>query len=478
MTRRGLLVLVLIVSLLLSFTSCSKNRETESKVTTAVATPNVTTTSQVKEVWSISDGVNLVKPDIYGNPAATNEITFWVYRTLGPSSNYPRTAEMMSERIESWARKNPDTKVIVQNEIPQEKTNEYMVKLYEAAKAGKAPSIAHVDSFFLPKFLEKDAGLKQVPQPMNPYLTQQELNNYYDSLREFSTDDNGNMIGHFGYTDVRVLWYRKDLMDAPPKTWDELITITKKLQAEGKVTEGLLTQGGRHENTFFFFVNMFWAAGGNLVDSQGKPIFNDGKNREIMLDTLRLYDRLVKEGIMPKKVASIAGTGDLNAGVKMTMPPFILTGHWIHGSLPQVIGEEAFANYEMALIPTLEPGQRPVSGAGGWTTVIFEDDPKLKAKTFDFLWEVYGDVKGMAAVAVDALPTFKDVATEWRPVEANPYLYKATQMLEYARIRPAAAIYSDISLAMQVAIGDVILGQKTPEKALDDAWKEVESLMR
>jgi len=427
-------------------------------------------------VWSIKEGTNLVKPEVYGNPNAKNTITFWVYRTLGPSSNYPRTAELLTERIESWAKKNPDTKVEVQIEIPQEKTNEYMVKLYEAAKAGRAPSLAHVDSFFLPKFLEKDAGFKQVPQPLDPYLTKAELDNYFDAYRQFATDENGKMIAHFGYTDVRVLWYRKDLMSAPPKTWDEVIAIVKKLQAEKKITEGILTQGGRHENTFFFMLNMFWAAGGELVDAKGNPVFNQGKNREAMLASLRLYKKLVDQGVMPAKVASISGTGDLNAGVKMTMPPFILTGHWIHGSLPQVIGEENFSKYAMAPIPTLEKGQNPVSGAGGWTTVIFEKDPELRAKAFSFLWEVYGDVKGMAAVAVDALPTFKDVSVDWRPTEANPYLYQATKMLNIARLRPAAPVYSDISLAMQVAIGDVILGKKTPEKALDDAWSEVKAL--
>jgi multiple sugar transport system substrate-binding protein len=223
-------------------------------------------------------------------------------------------------------------------------------------------------------------------------------------------------------------------------------------------------------------LNMFWAAGGELVDAAGKPVFNEGKNRQAMLDCLRLYKRMVDQGVMPSKVASIAGTGDLNAGVKMTMPPFILTGHWIHGTLPQVIGEENFKKYAMAPIPTLAKGQSPVSGAGGWTTVIFEKNPKLRAKAFDFMWEVYGDVKGMAAVAVDALPTFKDVSEDWRPTEANPYLYQATKMLGIARLRPAAAIYSDISLAMQVAIGEVILGKKTPEQALDDAWKEVKAI--
>ncbi|QQO10775.1 extracellular solute-binding protein [Breznakiella homolactica] len=432
--------------------------------------------SSNQAAWTISQNANLVKPEVYGNPNAENTITFWTYRVLSPSSNYPRTAARITERIESWARKNPDTKVQVDIEIPAEKTNEFMVKIYESMKAGNAPSIAHVDSFFLPKLLDKEAGFKQTPQAFDPYLTKGELDNYFESYREFCTDENGSMIAHFVYTDVRVLWYRKDLMDAPPKTWDELISITKRLQSQGRATEGILTQGGRHENTFFYFVNMFWAAGGELVDASGKPVFAEGRNKQIMLDSLKLYKRLVDEGIMPSKVASIAGSGDLNAAVNMSMPPFILTGGWIDRTLPLVIGDEKFENYAIAPIPTLQAGQRPVSGAGGWSMVVLEQDPKLRAKAIDFLWHVYGGVEGMLAASEDGIPTFKNVAENWVSTETSRTKQESFEMLQYARLRPAAASYSDISLAMQVAIGEVILGTKTPEQALDDAWNEVMSV--
>jgi multiple sugar transport system substrate-binding protein len=427
--------------------------------------------------WIIPEGTALVKPETFGNPNAENTITFWGFRNIGPNSPYEHTPKDIAERIESWALKNPDTKVDVQIEIPAEKANEFLVKLYEAAKAGTAPSIAHVDSFFLPKLLDKTADFKQMPQPLEPYLTEAELANYYDGYRDFCTDEDGHLIGHFVSTDLRALWYRKDLIPNPPKTWDELITIAKRLKAEGKISEGLLTQVGRHENTFFYFLSIFWSAGGKLVDEQGNPVFGEGKNREIMLDCLKLYKRLVDEGVMPSRTANISAYTDLNAAVKMSMPAFIINGGWIESSLPQLIGDEEFAKYGMTPIPVLKTDQQPTSGAGGWTAVIFEQDPKLRAKAANFLWHVYGSAEGAASTIEAGLPTARKMRENWN---YQPPLSSTKRglldFLQYARLRPGAPVYSDISLAMQVAMGEVVLGTKTPEEALNNAWEEVLSI--
>jgi len=45
------------------------------------------------------------------------------------------------------------------------------------------------------------------------------------------------------------------------------------------------------------------------------------------------------------------------------------------------------------------------------------------------------------------------------------------EMLVHARARPAVPLYPAISEQLQLAIGAVVAGDKTPERALDDAWQ-------
>ncbi len=50
------------------------------------------------------------------------------------------------------------------------------------------------------------------------------------------------------YTDVGVLFYRKDLLaasgfDAPPQTWDELTRMARRVMDESKIRHGIVFQG-------------------------------------------------------------------------------------------------------------------------------------------------------------------------------------------------------------------------------------------
>ena len=69
-------------------------------------------------------------------------------------------------------------------------------------------------------------------------MTQKELDNYFDAYREFCTAPDGTLRAHFYYTDARVLWYRKDLVETPPTTWDELIEMAKQLKAADPSIKG------------------------------------------------------------------------------------------------------------------------------------------------------------------------------------------------------------------------------------------------
>src|SRR4051812_28666067 len=69
-------------------------------------------------------------------------------------------------------------------------------------------------------------------------------------------------------TNAQLLWYRKDLVPHPPKTWDEMIAMAKKLPAK----EGLIEEQGNHyEGYVVWFNNLVNSAGGTIVDSTGRP---------------------------------------------------------------------------------------------------------------------------------------------------------------------------------------------------------------
>src|SRR5689334_3533417 len=81
----------------------------------------------------------------------------------------------------------------------------------------------------------------------------------------------GKVYGIPTNTNVQLLWYRKDLVPNPPKTWDEMIAMAKKLPAgEGNILE----QGQKYEGYVVWFNNLVASAGGTIVNAQGKPTLN------------------------------------------------------------------------------------------------------------------------------------------------------------------------------------------------------------
>src|SRR4051812_9894694 len=72
-------------------------------------------------------------------------------------------------------------------------------------------------------------------------------------------------------TNVQLLWYRKDLVPNPPKTWDEMIKMAKALPAgQGNILE----QGQKYEGYVVWFNNLVASAKGKIVNVDGSPALN------------------------------------------------------------------------------------------------------------------------------------------------------------------------------------------------------------
>ena len=57
----------------------------------------------------------------------------------------------------------------------------------------------------------------------------------------------------------------------------------------------------------------------------------------------------------------------------------------------------------------------------------------------------------------------------------DPWYAKFGAMVAHGRARPGVPLYPAISEQLQLAVGYAVAGDKTPEAALDDAWRAVET---
>jgi multiple sugar transport system substrate-binding protein len=253
-----------------------------------------------------------------------------------------------------------------------------------------------------------------------------------------------------------------------PQNTEELIEAALEAEKKNPNVDGYLFNGGRWEGTTFDNLDHFWSLGGELVDENGKPVFGQSPNREKMLKVLEFLKESVDSGAAPKRVATIADYNEFLAAAEQGTVAMFHGGDFQYAQIKESLPPEEFEKWEVSPVPPM-PGGGEATGAGGWTMAALSEDPKKVATCMDFTRSVYmgpaNDVTGLIPTTpkqFDTLDTFDE-----------PIYDEFREMLKFGQARPGFAIYPEISTQLQIAIGNTLTGESTPEQALDDAVNTV-----
>jgi multiple sugar transport system substrate-binding protein len=72
-------------------------------------------------------------------------------------------------------------------------------------------------------------------------------------------------------TNTQLLWYRADLMDEPPQTWEGVVAEAGRLHAAGKPS-WIAVQGKQYEGLVVWFNTLLESAGGQVLSDDGKTV--------------------------------------------------------------------------------------------------------------------------------------------------------------------------------------------------------------
>lgn len=259
-------------------------------------------------------------------------------------------------------------------------------KLLQQASQGRAPDISMVDAYIFPRFY-------QFAQPLDDYLGDLSLEEWFPFASKAMTND-GRVRGLQFTTDVRALFYRKDLVPEAPTSWEGLLQMGKEVK--GKVQNPFLFPAGRDEATMTTtLLPYFWSQGGELTDDSGKPIFGEGENREAMLNSLSFIDECAKSGVTPKKVTQYGLETDLNADIASGEVAMFQGANFQVPLLEEIMGDEFTSKWAVAPIPTMS-GDNFATTAGGQMWGVFTENKKKQKAGVDFLKSVFVGDKGMA----------------------------------------------------------------------------------
>src|SRR3954447_1800402 len=82
---------------------------------------------------------------------------------------------------------------------------------------------------------------------------------------------NGKLYSAPFNTNTQLLWYRKDLVPNPPKTWKEMISMANQLAKQGK-PHYIEIQGAQYEGYTVWFNTLVNSAGGKVLSEDGSKV--------------------------------------------------------------------------------------------------------------------------------------------------------------------------------------------------------------
>ncbi|QNM98455.1 maltose/maltodextrin ABC transporter substrate-binding protein MalE [Chitinimonas koreensis] len=324
-------------------------------------------------------------------------------------------------------------------------------KFQQAAAAGKGPDIWCWPHDRAGEWV--GAGLLQ------PVTPSKKVRDEIDPLAWKAFTIGGKTWGYPISIEAVALVYNKDLVPNPPKTFEEIAALDKKLSAQGK--KAILWD---YNNTYFTWPLL--AAGGGYAfklkaDGNYDPT-DTGVNNAGALKGVETLRALIDGGVMPKG----SGYAEMEAGMAKGNVAMMINGPWSWDNL-----KTAKINFGVAPIPSV--GGKKAAPFVGVLGCMINRASANKEVAVDFIENYLLSVNGLKTINADVpLGTpankafFKELAGD-----AN---IKATMASAQAGApMPNNPEMGRFWSSMAAALQNITGGRQSPKEGLDAAAKRI-----
>ncbi|MBB3038123.1 ABC transporter substrate-binding protein [Hoyosella altamirensis] len=269
-------------------------------------------------------------------------------------------------------------------------------------------------------------------------------------------------------TNGALLFYRTDLVETPPETWDELIE-----SCPAAFDEGIDCYIGQFRNYEGLTVNVSEAVnafGGAIVGDDGQtPEVDTPEVRE----ALQLLVDAFADGVIPR---SATGFSEEETHLTFTGGDAMYARNWPY---MYAIGEgdesEIAGDFAVAPLPGKDGvGASTLGGYNNGISVFSEN----KATARDFIEFVQSEENQRSFMEAAFPPVLESVYDDEELLEEYPYLQALKESLQNAEPRPVTPFYEAISTAIRDNAYAAIRGDKSVDEAIADMQSAIDAAGR
>ncbi|MEB3264305.1 MAG: ABC transporter substrate-binding protein [Synechococcus sp.] len=260
-----------------------------------------------------------------------------------------------------------------------------------------------------------------------------------------------------------LLYWRTDLMAAPPRTPQELVEISRQLQQQGRVRWGFVWQGRQYEGLICNFLEVLRGFGGNWGPEVGPGLGLDSPEAAAAAAWLR---QLVADGISPPAVANFAEPETLQAfaaGEAAFMRNWPYAWHELRQPGSAVAGKVGVTTM------VAEPGRSPAATQGSWGLSVLRGT-RHPNEAVEVLRALTGEESQRSLVRDwGNTPTLEVLFDDPELLAASPTLPEQRRALEQAALRPITPAYAQLSDILQRRLSGAITGEAPAASAMEAA---------
>ncbi len=324
-------------------------------------------------------------------------------------------------------------------------------KFQQAAAAGKGPDIwiwphDRIGEWIAGGLLQPVTPGKKVVADIDPL-----------ALKAFTVG--GKTWGYPISIEAVALVYNKALVPTPPKTFDEVIALDKKLSAQGK--KAILWD---YTNTYFT-MPLLAANGGypfklkadGTYDAADSGVANAGA-----VKGAEMLDKMIKSGVMPKG----ASYADMEAGMSQGKVAMMINGPWSWDNL-----KKSNIDFGVARIPAV--GGKKAAPFVGVLGAMINKSSQNRDVAVEFIENYMLSVKGLKMINDDVplgTPASKALYAE---LKSNPNIQATMASAQDGAPMPNNPEMGRFWSSMASALQNMTEGRQAPKEALDAAAKRI-----
>jgi multiple sugar transport system substrate-binding protein len=385
--------------------------------------------------------------DVNSMEGATGDVTY----CLGKDTSGDKTAA-----IKRFNEQNPDinAELLEFSTSADEQRTQFVQR--QEAKSGEC-DVFYADVIWTAEF----ASQKWI-YDMSPYVESRKADLIPATLDTATYD--GKVWAMPQQTDAAFLYYRTDQVDEVPTTWQEVY-------ASAAENDGIVYQGAPYEGLTCDFLEIAYAAGGEVLSEDGTEAVIDSpenvKALQFMADGVK--DGTAANGVTTYMEEESRRYFESGRATYMRNWPYAY-------SLGEAKGSKTAGKFDVAPFPEFEGGGKAAI-LGGHNNVI----------------SVHSDNAGAALKLVDFLSTDEEQVIMFRDYSLAPTIAAAyddpgvqkkydfatdlKESVAQARSRPVSPVYPQISQAIYKNVNEALAGRVSPEEAMKNAQTQMQQAL-